>query len=396
MEHTTPIYVAGMGAVGAPGAGVETCYNAIVNASDLLTPLTRFDARLKQLLPCAQVECDLELLAGREGLYKTLALALVATDEAMAHLPQTGDLRIGVVAATTVGGISRTETAYEKFRNDKSYLPTMAVEVAVHEPVVLAAEICNRIGGVGFHTISTSCSTGLHALGMAKRLIEQNYYDACIAVGTDALCITTVKGFSSLMLLDPSGCRPFDKRRAGITLGEGAGAILLVSAKAVPYCVTPPKTRITGWGASSDGYHMTAPNPEGKGAATAVLSALTEAKIDPDTIDLIVTHGTGTPNNDRSEIAGMRNVFKQLPPFCSMKRTLGHTLAASGILESVCALHAMVDNRIPPTAGFEVTDDQIGASPAQPAAKPLNTIIKNAFGFGGNNAAVIFTKAESA
>lgn len=396
MENTGPVFIAGMGAVGAPGAGVEICYNAIASGADLLTPLTRFDARLKRLLPCAQVECDLELLAGREGLYKALALALVATDEAMTHLPKPGNLRIGVVAATTVGGISRTETAYEKFRSDTLYLPTLAVEAAVHEPAVLAAEICNRINGVGFHTLSTACSTGLHALGMAKRLIEQDYYDVCLAVGTDALCITTVKGFSSLMLLDPSGCRPFDKRRAGISLGEGAGAILLVSAKAVPYCLTTPQIRITGWGASSDGFHMTTPHPEGRGAARAVLAALTEAKTTPDAIDLIVSHGTGTPDNDRSEIAGMRTVFKQLPPFCSMKRTLGHTLAASGILESVCALQAMANNRIPPTAGFEVTDDQIGADPALPASKPLTTILKNAFGFGGNNAAVIFSKVESA
>ena len=126
----------------------------------------------------------------------------------------------------------------------------------------------------------------------------------------------------------------------------------------------------------------------------AVKDAIDEAGIAPEQIDLIAAHGTGTPDNDKAEIKAMKSIFNTLPPFCSMKRTLGHTLAASGILESVLAVKALQEGIIPPTAGFEIEDEEIGVSPSQVMNRPLKHVLKNSFGFGGNNAAAVFTKAE--
>ncbi|MBN1575930.1 MAG: hypothetical protein JW913_05220 [Chitinispirillaceae bacterium] len=390
------VFIAGTGAVCAAGNGVDTGCDALRSGCDYLKTYFHPDWPTVAAPLCATVECDLDVLTGREGLFRTLALARVAVDEAMQAFPAREGLRCAVVAATTVGGISQTERAYKNFRLDHNYLPSLAVESAVHEPAVLAAELCRKIKGCGFHTVSTACSSSLHAIGMAKRLIEKGYYDACLVIGADALCITTVRGFGSLTLLDPVGCRPFDRDRAGISLGEAAGAMLLAAPQVKKRFPEPMLAIVNGWGASSDCYHMTAPHPQGNGARAAIEAALAEAALAPGAIDGIVAHGTGTPDNDRAEIAALKTVFPHLPPFCSMKRTLGHTLAASGILEAVFAVQMIREGFIPPTTGFSAVDEQIGAAPSPGRAVTLRHVLKNAFGFGGNNAAIILSSTETA
>jgi 3-oxoacyl-(acyl-carrier-protein) synthase len=288
--------------------------------------------------------------------------------------------------------MTRSEMFYRACSTDPTALPAAAEELAFHEPGACSGWLCRTLGLRGFHTLSTACSTGLHAIGLAKRMIDAGLYDACLALGADALSLLTVRGFASLLLVDPNGCRPFDKRRAGISLGEGAGAMLLASAAAASRVDAAPVAFAAGWGASADGHHMTAPHPEGRGAADAVASALAEAGMAAGEVDMIVAHGTGTPDNDAAEVKAMRAVFPALPPFCSMKRTLGHTLAASGALEAVLAVQCLTRGAIPPTAGFEAADESIGAAPSPYVKKKLRCVVKNSFGFGGNNAAMIFTK----
>jgi 3-oxoacyl-[acyl-carrier-protein] synthase I len=388
------VFVAGTGAVCAAGNGVQTGYHALIKGQDYLKSYVHPDLSTTTMPLCAQVECDLEILAGREGMFRTLALASVAAGEAMTALPDRNNLRLGIVAATTVGGISQTERAYRQYRIDPESRTSFAVECAVHEPVVLASELCRMTAANGFHTVSTACSSSLHAIGMAKRLIERDYYDACLVVGADALCITTVRGFGSLTLLDPNGCRPFDKNRAGISLGEGAGAMLLVGQEFLERCSGGALARISGWGASSDCYHMTAPHPEGTGARKAIEGALKEAQLLPEAIDAVVSHGTGTPDNDKSEVAVLKTLFGTIPPFCSLKRIIGHTLAASGILEAVFSVSMLHEQHLPPTAGFLEMDEEIGANPFTGGTLPMRHILKSAFGFGGNNAALILSGTE--
>ncbi len=151
---------------------------------------------------------------------------------------------------------------------------------------------------------------------------------------------------------------------------------------------------VSGWGASADCYHMTAPHPEARARRSRCAPRLKEADCQPADIDLIATHGTATPDNDVAEINAMRTVFGKLPLFCSMKRSLGHTLAASGVLEAVFSVCALQQGIVPPTAGFAQPDEKINAAPAQVQRKELRHVLKNSFGFGGNNAAIILSHAD--
>jgi 3-oxoacyl-[acyl-carrier-protein] synthase-1 len=385
------IYICGMGAISSAGAGIDKGYSAIKHGRDGITPLHLFDSQLKITPLCAQV--DIPYTYDSVQTYRTLQLAESAVDEALLSMPDRQGISIGVVSSTTIGGICSTEKVYNEFLKDPALLARLAQFASIHEPSVLSSRICERIKGQGFHTLSTACSTGLHAIGMAKRLIDKGVYDACIAVGSDALSFLTIRGFASLTLLDPNGCRPFDKSRAGISLGEGAGAMLLVKESLTGRCKHKPSAIVSGWGASADCYHMTAPHPQGEGAQASVVAALKEADIEEHTIDFIAAHGTGTPDNDKAEIKAMQTVFGTLPPFCSMKRSIGHTLAASGILESVYAIRALHDNYVPPTTGFQEQDPEIGYSPVA-KTHTMKHILKNSFGFGGNNASMIFSKVE--
>jgi 3-oxoacyl-(acyl-carrier-protein) synthase len=383
----TATAIIGMGAISAAGRDVGSGFEALMAGKDSLSPLSLFESGLKTPPLCAQI-------ASVPGLdtapNRTAALALCAAQEATTHLDFAG-LTLGLVTATTVGGITRSERFYERLLKNGDSIADAARELSAHEPTALSGLLCSVTGATTFHTLSTACSTGLHAAGIAKRLVETGACDVCLAVGADALSILTLRGFSSLLLIDPTGCKPFDKRRAGISLGEGAGALCLASMRAVKNLGVKPLAYIAGWGASADCHHMTAPHPAGEGARRAMQAALEEAGVSPSQIDLVVTHGTATPDNDIAELTAVRSLFGAPPPFWSMKRTLGHTLAASGILEAVFSVCALRVGRIPPTAGFELPDDTIGAVPSPYMEKPLRHVLKNSFGFGGNNAAMVFS-----
>jgi 3-oxoacyl-(acyl-carrier-protein) synthase len=300
--------------------------------------------------------------------------------------------RLGVVTATTVAGITRSELFYRNQLTDPTVLRHAATELAFHEPTALTGTIVRECNGLGGYSLSTACSTGVHAIGMAMRLIERGYFDGCVAVGSDALAILTIRGFASLTLLDAQGCRPFDAQRAGISLGEGAGALLLMSSRAAKNLGMTPLAMLSGWGASADCHHMTAPHPGGEGALKAMRMALSAGGVSEEQVDLIISHGTATPDNDAAEIGALKQLFTTPPPFCSLKRTLGHTLAASGVLETVLGIRAMQSNHIPPTAGFTMVDESIGLAPSPAKSQRIEVIVKNAFGFGGNNASLLITK----
>lgn len=377
-----------MGAVSCAGIGIASAKAAVYEGRDCLVPLSIFESGLKIPPLSGQIA---NLPKEFSGPNKTARLALCAASEALAAIADRKGLSLGLVVATTVGGMTRSELFYRAYKADPSAITTASEELFGHEPTALSGFLCEKFHATGFHTLSTACSTGLHAIGMAKRLVERNVYDLCCAVGSDALSMLTIRGFSSLMLLDPTGCKPFDKRRAGTSLGEGAGAMLVASERAAETLGASPLGYVCGWGASADCHHMTAPHPAGLGAQKAVRAALDEAELTPHDIAMIASHGTATPDNDSSEITAMRQVFGEVPPVCSMKRTLGHTLAASGILEAVFALCAMQDKCVPATGGFEQIDDAIGIAPQGHGGIALRRCLKNSFGFGGNNAAAVFS-----
>ncbi|MBD3421903.1 MAG: hypothetical protein GF398_17470 [Chitinivibrionales bacterium] len=388
----TAIPIAGMGAISAAGSTAGAGYPAVEKGSDNLRPLQSFQSGLKEQPLCAEIPPEVTL---PDAPNRTAALSATVLEQALQPLADRSRLRVSLTFATTVAGMTRSEVFYRACLRDAAFLQKAGEELACHEPTAIAGYLAHKFGCHSFYSLSTACSTGLHAIGMAKRLIEAGVCDACVALGADALSMLTVRGFAGLLLVDPGGARPFDKKRAGISLGEGAGALLLIHPDILSSYGLQAYAWVEGWGASADCHHMTAPHPEGTGARRAVESAVKQAGIEPARIDYIASHGTGTPDNDAAEIRAMHSIFDELPPFGSMKRTIGHTLAASGALESVYAVGAMQAGMIPATGGFDEPDESIGAAPSPMQKRNINYLLKNSFGFGGNNAAVIFSNGEN-
>lgn len=385
------VSIVGMGAVSAAGIDPQKAFKKIAAGESALTPLTLFESGLKVNPLAGELSEDPQKVLSYETPNRSTALAMLSIEQALEGVEDLKGLKLGLFTATTVGGMTESEVFYDKYLKDEQIANSASKIFSNHEPAAMSGFIAEKIKASGFHTLSTACSTSLHSLGMAKRSIENGTYDLAIALGVDALSILTIRGFASLMLVDASGCKPFDKNRLGISIGEGAGALLLASDKAIEELNLSEKAKILGWGASADCYHMTAPHPEGEGALNAANAALKEAQISPDKIDMIIAHGTATPDNDISEAKAITKLFDPIPPFSSMKGVIGHTLAASGTLEVVYSILAMNENIVPASAAFKEIDEEINLTPSSGENKEINYIMKNAFGFGGNNAVVVIS-----
>ena len=234
------------------------------------------------------------------------------------------------------------------------------------------------------------------AILAAAELIEQGEADLMLAGAGDSLSRLTLNGFGSLLLLDPNGCRPFDARRTGISLGEGAAMLVIEAEETAVARGAKILARLAGWGASCDAFHATAPQPEGRGALAAMQRALERGQLQPDEIDFVSAHGTATPDNDAMETRALKQLFgDRIPPFASVKRFFGHTLAASGAIKAVLAVQSLREQAVPGTPGFEVADEKLGLEPVKEfRAQPVSRILSNSFGFGGNNVALVFERAD--
>jgi len=317
-------------------------------------------------------------------------------DKTIENLLKTSDISLKNFSAynpflfvgTTVAGVDRSEKEYLKVKNGSEI---NAENFARHGADKMTKFLSQKYGFKRFCAVSTACSSGLHAIGLAKKLIENKKSDLAAAVGVDALCELTIKGFESLMLIDKKPPAPFDRNRAGIALGEGGGGLLLCSKNFAKGTNLSPQFSIIGYGSSCDAYHATAPHPRGEGAIAAITNALKDAGVSFGDIDWICSHGTGTIDNDSAEVKAYRAVFgEKIPPFCSLKGAIGHTLAACGAIETAYVIEAMKRQIIPATAGFRETDENIGISPTtHKLNKKAKFVLKTAFGFGGNNAAIV-------
>ncbi len=383
MAYSCP--VVGTGAISSAGKGAENGYRNILKGESFLSPLSLFKWNSGEKPLVGEIS-DFDKSSSYS---RTEALATNAVEEAIADIDLSA-LKVGIIVATTIGGVDQLE---------KEYHSTGAESAAAgkdryvrNEAGALSGFLAKKFNCNGFHTVSSACSSGLHAIGMARRLIETKQYDAVITVGSDALLKLTLNGFNSLLLIDPKGPHPFDADRLGISIGEAAGAVLLMSNEAAEKRAENPLCYITGWGATADAFHITAPHPDGDGAKRAITEALEDSGIKADDIDWILTHGTSTIDNDRAEIEALKSVFNdKLPPFTSIKGSIGHTLSASGSVEIVYAIEAIKAGEIPPTLGFTKIDPEIGVAPAKAGKLKLNTVLKTAFGFGGNNGALIIS-----
>ena len=391
------IAVTGLGAVSGIGLDVAENIDALQVKRHGMEKPRFFKTELD--VPVSEVKLSNADLANRLNLNaehtysRTALLGLMAAREALADSGvDVGKARVGLISSTSVGGMDLSEVFYNDFRTDHNRGRLRMV--SQHDCGSSTEFIANQLGIKGFQTtVSTACSSAGNAIMLGARMLKHNMLDAVIAGGTDALCKFTLNGFNSLMILDKEHCRPFDATRAGLNLGEGAGYIVMQryeDAVRDPYCL------LTGYANANDAYHQTGCSPEGNGAFKSMSEAMAEAGLQPSDIDYINVHGTATPNNDLSEATAIRRIFGDSVPFSSVKAFIGHTLGASEGIEAVYSALSVKNGYIYPNLNFKSVDPNIGLSPETEFAEGRNirNVLSNAFGFGGNDTSLIFSKID--
>ena len=304
-------------------------------------------------------------------------------------LSEFGSGRVSVVIGSSTAGIEQTERGYKTAEKDGTFLPEFW-QSNVHHYHAPALFIADYLGVKGpAITISTACSSSAKAFATAYRWLSANIADAVVVGGVDTLCLTTLHGFDSLQLISPEPCRPFDRCRDGINIGEAAGYALLVRKK----FASDGNVRLRGFGESSDAYHMSHPHSDGRGAQDAMKAALKSAKLEPRHMDYINLHGTASRINDLIEAKAVADIFPISSRVSSTKGWTGHTLGAAGVVEAIIAIDTIHQGMIPGTLNLEKPDDAL-AFPVQQENSEMSVenVMSNSFGFGGNNCCLIFSR----
>jgi 3-oxoacyl-[acyl-carrier-protein] synthase-1 len=304
--------------------------------------------------------------------------------------------RVGVFIGTSTAGILETELAYRHRDPLSGALPADFHYAGSHNPFSVAAFVQAYFGLAGPATaVSSACSSSAKVFASASRMLAAGLIDAAIVGGVDSLCLTTLYGFNSLELTSSRACRPFDRARDGISIGEAAAFALL---ERVPDSGDAPgeadeRVLLLGVGESSDAYHMSSPHPEGLGARRAMEAALASAGLPPADIDYINLHGTGTPSNDAAEGKAVATLFGPATPCSSTKGATGHTLGAAGGVEAVIAALALRDGFLPASAN--TSDPEPGLDYLLSTRTcPVRRTLSNSFGFGGTNCSLILGRAR--
>lgn len=299
-----------------------------------------------------------------------------------------GSTRIGIVMGSSTSSIDRTEAAYCEL-DEQGNLPPEYVQESVFNPHAPGLFAAHRLQLDGPNmTINTACSSSAKVFATAARWLQAGIVDAVVVGGADTLCLSVLHGFHSLQLVSQQPCRPFDAQRDGINLGEAAGFALLTRAEDNASGIF-----LTGYGESSDAHHMSHPHPEGAGARLAIEQALTRAKLAPQDIGYINLHGTASRANDHIEGNLVGSLFSSDTLASSTKGWTGHTLGAAGILEAIFAIDALTTGLVPGTLNLEQLDPEVAITmSAENSHRSLQHVMTNSFGFGGNNACLIFSK----
>lgn len=322
-------------------------------------------------------------------------LALIAFEQALRSAGWNGlGPNDGLILATTTGQIPVWDKALTSYLK-KTLSKEDFIAAFEHQPLGnLLSSLSQTTGFTGRQLLlASACSASTQALAIASMWLEQGLVERCIVGGIEVLCDLTVQGFSCLQLLSQQSSKPFDAYRSGINLAEGAAFLCLEKNPS-----SRAQAKLSGYGMTSDGYHMTAPHPEGKGCFAAMKSAIRQAGIGLDEIDWIHAHGTGSTHNDQAEAAAIKTLFLDQslssPWVSSSKWVHGHSLGASGIVESILCIEALKRQTILKTHGLETPDQSLLLKhPSANMKLPLRNILKNTLGFGGTNAALVWSQA---
>lgn len=406
------IVITGLGVISALGPDLSAFLAGLQSGQTAIGKLTRFDASgcRSDLVgqapaPCFPASFVLPRYASRPDAFG-IAAALEAVADA--RLTESALAQAAVCFGTGVGGAESTEAYLRDLaQNPPGTPPTSKGAIIAHQPASVTDLVARVLSARGPRaTFMTACSSSALSISQGRDLILLGHADVAICGGAEGLCPLTTAGFSALRATSPELCRPFDRDRKGLNLGEGAAVLILESGEHARRRGARIYARLIGTGLSCDAYHMTAPQPEGAGALLAMRAACRDAGLSPTAIGYVNAHGTGTPHNDAAETAALRQLLGEHTPrvpLSSIKSLLGHTLGAAGAIEAVASVLSIVHGVLPPTAQLQ-TPDPAFVSPGSDAvefdfimgatrqARP-DFVLSNSFAFGGNNAALLFAAA---
>jgi 3-oxoacyl-[acyl-carrier-protein] synthase II len=396
------VFITGIGIICAIGNNVAETLESLLASRSGIGEITLLKTVHKGVIPMAEVKMSTASLlaangyAGHKDLTRATLLGMMAAKEAIltAGIGEINRYKTGLISATTVGGMDRSEEFFAGFLSDpgKGHM----IDIVNHDCGDCTERIAAHLGINGFiTTISTACSSSVNAMMAGSNLIKTGQLDRVIVGGTDSVTKFTLNGFNTLMILDKTGCHPFDENRAGLTLGEGAAFLVLESEDVVSKENKKILAEISGYGNANDAYHQTASSPDGTGAFLAMSKALEMSGLKPGAIDYINVHGTGTQNNDLSEGVAMERIFgADVPYFSSTKGFTGHTLGAAGAVEAVISVLSINNQTIFPNLNFSTPMKELKVAPVRELLTGIDIVhvLSNSFGFGGNNSAVVLTK----
>lgn len=390
------LYIVGFGVTSAIGLNAEETLESLLashsgvgrmkhlHSAHNNLPVGEVPFSNEELLQCSQLNTS-------KPITRSALLGIMALEEAlgMARVSPC-EIPMAFVNGTTVGGMDCSEKYYLDFlEND-----TRNEYIALHDVGACTRQIADHFKHFVYQaSTSTACSSAANAIIHAARLLEAGEVDIAVAGGTECLTKFHLNGFGALMILDEKPCRPFCATRAGLNLGEGAAYVVLETPEAAQRRAHKPLALLRGYGNACDAFHQTATSPTAEGPFLAMSEALHRGGIEPQNVDYVNAHGTGTPDNDRSELLAMHRLFgAQLPPFSSTKAFTGHTTSASGAIETVISILAMRHHFIPANLNLCQPID-VGSIPVTMLRRDvmLRHVLCNSFGFGGNDSSLLLS-----
>ena len=408
------VVVTGMGLITPCGTGIARSWEALTKGESGVKPITSIDASMLQTRFAGEVR---DFVADdfmdrkqtrRLDRYQQFAMAAaqMAIDDCGFVATEHNAERAAVVVGSCVGGLANAEDATMAARPSSpgKVSPFFILNVLIN---MAASHISIRYGFKGPNwSTNSACATSAHAIGEAYRLIQRDEADVALAGGAEApIGFMCIAGFNAIRALstrndEPTrASRPFDVNRDGFVLGEGAAILVLEELAHAERRGAKIYAEVSGYGASSDAHHVTAPSPEHEGAQRCMRAALADAALDVSQISYINAHGTSTPLGDAAEITAIKRVFGEQAyrvPVSSTKSMTGHLTGAAGSAEAIISILAMQHGIIPPTINLENIDPAIDLDCVPNVARvaTCNTVMTNSFGFGGTNASLIFTAMQ--
>jgi 3-oxoacyl-[acyl-carrier-protein] synthase II len=404
---STRIWMTGAGLVTALGHSAEATWSALLRGDRGIGPIDLFNTTGLRATTAMQVRgvtlASVRPQGGtgpeaRAAWSRTSLLAGVAAREALARAKlDARTRRVGLVVGGTTGGMYENESLLAKLHVEP-HAKQALIDMISHPLTATGDRLSETMGPFArVRTLCSACSSGANALIVAALWLLEGEVDAVLAGGTDGLCRLTFSGFNGLQAIDPEPCRPFDRRRRGLNLGEGAGFAVLERASAAEARGRAPMAELAGWALAAEAHHITNPEPGGATAARVIAAALARGGVTPAQVDYVNAHGTATPLNDSMESAALARALGgevARVPVSSSKAQLGHTLGAAGAVEAIIAALAVEHQKLPPTAGLDEPDPACALVhvPHVGRGARVRAALSNSFGFGGMDSVLLFTE----